>query len=311
MREEYTDTIERYRRDCTLQEMTAESIRRYISCVKIYAEFLEERNISFEQVQYEDLIDFIQYLKNERKVGVKTLENYLSSMNSLYDYLMFKKKVTVNIVPIIRKRYVKRYKKENGNGNRRKVLSEEEMSSFLNGILNPRDKAIATLLVKTGIRRGELIAVDLNDIDWTLNSIELKDKKKRSNAVVFFDNECARILRHWINIRDREYVEDNCDALFIGQGGKRLDRHGVSEAIVKWAKLKGIYDTSSKENKDHFSPHNMRHCFTTYLLQNKMDREYVQELRGDARRSAVDIYNHIDPEKLREAYLAAMPQFGL
>ena len=55
----------------------------------------------------------------------------------------------------------------------------------------------------------------------------------------------------------------------------------------------------------------MRHCFTTYLLQNKMDRDFVQELRGDARRSAVDIYNHIDPEKLREAYLAAMPQFGL
>ena len=311
MKEEYSDTIERYRKDCVLQEMTSESIRRYISSLKIYAEFLEKRTISFEEVQHEDLTDFIQYLKTERKVSVKTLENYLSSMNSLYDYLLFKQRVTANIIPMIRKRYVKRYKKENGNGNRRKVLTVEEMSRFLNSILNPRDKAIATLLVKTGIRRGELISVDLEDIDWTQNSIELKDKKKRSNAFVYFDDECARILRHWIHIRDREYIEENCDALFIGQGGKRLSRHGVSEAVVKWAKRKGIYDASSKENKDHFSPHNMRHCFTTYLLQNKMDREFVQELRGDARRSAVDIYNHIDHEKLREAYLAAMPQFGL
>ena len=90
-----------------------------------------------------------------------------------------------------------------------------------------------------------------------------------------------------------------------------MNRHGVYDAITNAAKDFGVYDMTSKDNSDHFSPHNLRHCFTTYLLENGMKREYVQELRGDALKDAVNIYNHISKEKLREAYLAAMPQFGL
>jgi integrase/recombinase XerD len=56
---------------------------------------------------------------------------------------------------------------------------------------------------------------------------------------------------------------------------------------------------------------NLSHCFTTYLLEGGMPREYVKELRGDSRKDAVDLYNHIPKENLREAYLAALPQFGL
>lgn len=50
---------------------------------------------------------------------------------------------------------------------------------------------------------------------------------------------------------------------------------------------------------------------TTFLREGGMAREYVQELRGDARKDAMDLYNHIPKQNLREAYLAAMPQFGL
>jgi integrase/recombinase XerD len=90
-----------------------------------------------------------------------------------------------------------------------------------------------------------------------------------------------------------------------------LRKKGVYDAVTVWAKQKGYYNTNSDANMDHFSPHNLRHCFTTYLLENGMMREYVKELRGDARKDAVDLYNHIPSESLREAYLAAMPQFGL
>jgi integrase/recombinase XerD len=63
--------------------------------------------------------------------------------------------------------------------------------------------------------------------------------------------------------------------------------------------------------EDHFSPHCCRHWFTTHLRRAGMKREFIQELRGDRRRDAIDIYDHIDKEELREAYLAYIPQLGI
>ncbi len=56
---------------------------------------------------------------------------------------------------------------------------------------------------------------------------------------------------------------------------------------------------------------NFRHFFTTHLIRNGMPREYVKELRGDARREAIDLYYHVDLEDLRWRYMACMPQFGI
>ncbi len=308
---EYAFVLEDFNADCEARQMTAETIRRYLSSLGIYAEYLEQKRVIFQDIQNSHVIDFISYLRNVRKVKTKTLNNYLSAMNALYDYLLFNGLITTNIIPPIRKRYATTYKKQDGSENRRKTITPSEMSVFLNSIQNPRDKAMATLFIKTGIRRGELIAIDLKDIDWRLNCINLKGKAKRSNLTVFFDNECARVLRHWIRVRETLYIKEGCDALFISNRGERLKRQGVYKALTDWAKRQGIFDTESPNNSDHFSPHNLRHCFTTYLLENGMKREYVQELRGDARRDAVDIYHHNPREKLREAYLVAMPQFGL
>ena len=63
--------------------------------------------------------------------------------------------------------------------------------------------------------------------------------------------------------------------------------------------------------EDHFSPHCTRHWFTTHLRRAGMPREFIQELRGDQRQAAIDIYDHIDKEELRKSYLEHMPQLGL
>ena len=81
--------------------------------------------------------------------------------------------------------------------------------------------------------------------------------------------------------------------------------------IRKWADRYGLYDGKSKRLEERFSVHCFRHWFTTWLLRNGMPRDYVKELRGDSRKEAIDIYNHIDMEDLQRAYLAAIPQFDV
>jgi len=79
----------------------------------------------------------------------------------------------------------------------------------VNSILGVRDKAIVLLLAKTGMRRRELISVDLSDVDWIEQSITLKPRqfKKRSNRTVFFDDETARVLRVWLTIRQKLHAD--------------------------------------------------------------------------------------------------------
>ena len=295
--------------DCKLRGMTEKSIVGYRSCLSIFLKFLEERTISPLKVNNHVLREFLNYLLNERRIKYKTVKEYFSALSAFYDYLAFEGLVESNFVLPFRKRYLKRYK-DGFDDPQRRLLSVEEMSRLVNSIMDPRDKAIAVLLAKTGIRRGELLRIDVDDINWEDYSITLKPTPKRSNRVVFFDDECAIVLRRWLRVREK--LNPKTNALFISYSTlDRLSRNGVWNAIVKYAKRLGFHNPNSPRLEDHFGPHCFRHWFTTWLLRNGMPREYVKELRGDKRREAIDIYYHVDKEELRKAYLACIPKLGI
>ncbi|HYW01621.1 MAG TPA: tyrosine-type recombinase/integrase [Candidatus Acidoferrum sp.] len=305
-----TQIVELFVQDCRDREMTADSIQHYRSVVLHFFEFLDKHGISPYRA---DKQVFIEYLRNRKLEGVgqKTLENNFTALASFYEFLVFQDYVEKNPVTGVRKRYLRRYKNENDVDAeaQRKLISVEEMSLLLNSVLDTRDKAILTLLAKTGVRRGELIAMDVTDIDWVEQSITLKKFKKRSGRTVFFDDETSRLLKRWLN--QRQTLNASTPALFIGEHSERLRRHGISHAVVKYAEKVGLHDPKSSRLEDHFSPHCFRHWFTTHLRRAGMDREFIKALRGDRRREAIDIYDRIDRQELRRAYLAFIPQLGL
>lgn len=301
--------IKDFIRDCRLRELSEESIRGYKSNLLIFNKFLHRQRISFLKVDKEVLKEFLRYLRENRKVSQKRIENYFSSLSSFYEYLAYEGSMQSNPVIRVRKRYLRSYKKGDKSDAKRKLIGIEEMGMLINSILDARDKAIVTLLAKTGIRRGELIRTDLEDINWQEQSITLKPARKRSNRVVFFDDECARILKRWMSIREKLGAKSK--ALFPGENKDRICRNAVYDAVAKWAAKLGLHNPESKRMEDHFSPHCCRHWFTTWLRRNGMSREFIKELRGDKRKDAIDIYDHIDREELRKAYLAFIPQLGI
>ena len=72
-----------------------------------------------------------------------------------------------------------------------------------------------------------------------------------------------------------------------------------------------LHNPALERMEEHFIPHYSCHGFTTHLIHAEMRREFIQELRGDSRREAIDIYDHIDLKELKEAYLACIPQLGI
>jgi len=306
------ELVDGFIEDCELMQLSSETVRTYNSCLKILVKFLNSRGKSITRLDRETLREILNYLVKDRRLSFKTLSNYFTSLSRLYDFFVFEEKVKNNPVLPFRKRYIRKYKALwNSSGSKRKLISVEEMSYLINSILNPRDKAIVTVLAKTGIRRQELINIDLDDIDWVDQSVRIKNHPKRMNGVVFFDDETARVLRRWLRARVNYSVKPENRALFVGDQGKRLKRNGVYLAVTNPAKRIGIHDSNSKRMEDHFSPHCCRHWFTTHLRRNGIRRELLKELRGDSRNEAVDIYDHIDRKELKRAYLAAIPLLGI
>jgi integrase/recombinase XerD len=302
--------MESFLQDCKTRGMSPRSLPGYKSALKMYGLHLQSRGLDILQADRDSLRGFIEYMRDDRQVSQQTLKTTFSVLSSFYDYLVYENRITSNPVLPVRKRYLKRYKDNRDGQNERQIVSVDDMAAIINSTLNIRDKALIALLAKTGIRRHELAELDASDVDLVENSIRLKPTNKRSNRTVFFDDECSYLLRRWLRIREGMNRSDN-NALFINQCGSRINRNGIYQVVTEAAGRVGLHHPESERLEDHFGPHCCRHWFCTHLFRAGMRREYIKELRGDSRKEAFDLYNHIDMKELKEAYLAAIPQLGI
>ena len=303
------DLIERYLEDCEVRGMTPGSISRYKSVLRIFLMYMAGRGVEIGQEDREALRGFIEHMRKDRGASQKTIERYFSTLSSFYDFLIFEGLIASNPALTIRKRYLKRYK-NCGDSHQRQLISVDDASRMIKAAPNIRDKALLVLLFKTGMRRGELLTLDVEDVDLVENTIRLKPTAKRSNRTLFMDDEAGYLLRRWLRVREGENRRNQA-ALFLSTWGHRISRNDVYRAVTEAAKKVGLHNPESERLEDHFSPHACRHWFCTHLFRAGMRREYIKELRGDSRRDAFDIYNHIDLKELKEAYLACIPQLGI
>jgi len=302
--------IASYLDDCELRNYTKETVVGYRSNLRIFNNFVENQDGDLISVDISIVKRFHSYLKNDRGNSMSRISNYFSSISSFYDYLIIEGLVDRNPVLPVRKRYLRNYKKQ-GPLVERQLISVEQMAMLVHSILDPKYKAIAVLFAKTGIRRGELIRIELDDINWAELSILLKPCPKRTNLKVFFDDEAARVLKIWMQRRNEYHIDEKQRALFVSKNGTPLQKKVVTAKIHRYAELVGLHDNSSARLDKRFTPHCFRHWFTTWLRRNGMPREYIKMLRGDSKREAIDIYDHIEYGELQKKYIECIPKLGL
>lgn len=187
------DFIESFKEDCDLRGMSPMTVERYVSSVRSLKRYVESEGLDFLNTENKLLLGYLNHLRRERGLKQRTIENDFAAISSFYEFLQFKGFADKNPVISIRKRYLRNYK-DNDEGQVRKLISLEEMAKLINSTVNIRDKAIIALLAKTGIRRNELITLDVKDVDFVEQKIVLKPTAKRTNRIVFFDDETALIL---------------------------------------------------------------------------------------------------------------------
>jgi len=205
-----SDLIQRFHEDCDLRGMV--STMDYIYRAKEYCAFLETRGKNPLTVGRDDMKAFLGQLK-ARELKFGTIKRVYTCVSAFYEFLIAEELVEYNPILPFRKYYLRRYK--NGSDSEsRKLIGVEDASRLVNSILDSRDKCLLVLLFKTGMRVGELTSLDVGDVDLDKGEVTLKLKKKRSNRVLFLDDEAIAVLQRWLAARkNRKGAEDQ--ALFL------------------------------------------------------------------------------------------------
>lgn len=244
-----------------------------------------------------EVFDFLSYLSSDRPlhpdspagdrgVGPSTRARKLSAIKSFYKYLTVRTKLLVDN-PVADLEYPKLRK------SLPKYLTLQESAELLQAVSGQnqeRDYAILMLFLNCGIRRSELVGLNLTDVYEDRIRVVGKGNKER---IVYFGNACRKAIDAYLPIRNKMVLTDN-RALFGSRNGNRISTDAV-HALVKKALLKAGLDATQ------FSAHKLRHTAATMMLSGGVDVKTVQEVLGHENLNTTQIYTHIESTELKIA----------
>ena len=165
-----------------------------------------------------------------------------------------------------------------------------------------RDRAILELLYSSGLRRRELVNLNLSDLDLISGSVCVNQGKGRKDRVVPVGKTACQVMalylkhvRHWFLRDPRE------EALFIDSiKGRRMAVGTINYLVKKTLKKSGL--------TKKVSPHTLRHSMATHLLQNQADIRYIQAMLGHASINSTQVYTRLDLHDLKAVHRRAHPR---
>ncbi len=164
-----------------------------------------------------------------------------------------------------------------------------------------RNLAILELLFSSGIRVGELSALNLGDVNWEELELRIQGKGGRQRLAFFSQGALQALLQYkafWPDLCPDPMTADS--PLFLNKNGTRLDVRSIRRILLALGKQAQV------EKPLH--PHVFRHSFATHLLNNGVDLRVVQELLGHVSIRSTQIYTHVSTERLKRAYMKAHPR---
>jgi len=241
---------------------------------------------------------YLAYL-NEKQYSKATVARKLATLRSFFKFLV--KRNYVASSPVISIRTPKQDKKLP------RFLEYEEVKRLLNTPptntwLGARDRAILETLYSTGIRVSELVALNMDDIDFLGEVVHVRGKGKKER-IAPIGSSALQVIQHYMEYRNkRAQSNGNFDSkvLFVNKHGRRLSTRSVRRKMDKYLKMAGLDPA--------ISPHTLRHSFATHMLNNGADLRSVQELLGHQSLSTTQVYTHLTTTRLKEVYDHAHPR---
>ena len=275
------------------------TLRSYLSDITDFEAFIKSKDSSTTLVSAntKNVRQWIAQL-SDRKLAERTINRKIASLKSFYKFLL--KTATISDNPLANISGMKVH---------RKIpipFSETEMQLlfsqdlFANDFEGVRNKAIVALLYATGIRRAELINLQLHNIDFHKKELKVLGKRNKERIIPLLQY-VVTYLNNYIKIRESYFKNVTTDNnLFLTKKGKNIYETLVYRIINSY-----LSSVSVKHKK---SPHILRHTFATHLLNNGADLNAIKELLGHSSLAATQVYTHSGIQALKDIYKKAHPR---
>lgn len=287
------------------RNMSPHTLRNYESDLEQFRQFLfgiEKRgDIPVEQI---DRLTIREWMAILHAAGRKkaSIARKLASLRTLFQFLIREGKLESNPAKMVATPKIERKLPNH--------LSMEDAVRLIetpdaNTDLGRRDRAILEFLYATGIRVGELVNIDLTDIDLRERMVRVLGKRRKERIVPFHEH-ALQALMHYLTesrpvfLNNSPLTVRDDKACFLNYQGTRITTRSVGRMIDKY--IKQCADVHK------ISPHSLRHTFATHMLDSGADLRDIQELLGHARLSTTQIYTQVSMEKMIDVYSKAHPK---
>lgn len=166
-------------------------------------------------------------------------------------------------------------------------------------VLDIRDYALIEFLYSTGARVSEAVGLELHQINFDESVVIITGKGDKSRLVPLGSKAKSALEKYMIRVRP-SLLKSPTSHVFLNVKGGPLSRNSAFNIIQSAAQRAGV--------KDSISPHTLRHCFATHLLDGGADLRVVQELLGHKSVATTQIYTKVSIEKVRETYALTHPR---
>jgi site-specific recombinase XerD len=263
------------------------TIRSYGSTLLLFLSYLKEKGrVSLETTTREDLSSFIEY-EQDRGMQPTTVSTRLRLLYAFLRYLvdrevshpdLLKRKLRVKVPEALPR-----------------AIAPEDVQQFLAVIENPRDRAMILVLLRTGMRIGELLATKMSEVNLSDKQIIIMEAQKTQvGRVAYLSEDAGKALTLWLQKRDPAK-----ERLFYGQGRQRLGYTAARVRFVKYLEKAGLAHKG-------YSLHCLRHTCATELLNAGMRLECLQQLLGHSNIEMTRRYARLTDNTRREEYFRAM-----
>ncbi|MBS1234841.1 MAG: xerD [Nitrospirae bacterium] len=273
--------------------LSKNTLSSYAADLKRYTLFLKEREKDISSALRSDIVDFNEALRN-KGYSISSICRYLSSIKALYKYLLIES--ILDYDPSGNIHLPKKWERLP------KALSISEVMALLqtsfSGKTILRDSAMLELLYSSGLRVSELVKIKLGDIHFDAGFVRIMGKGDKERVVPVNMRALEKAKQYMEEERPLTLGKRQSPYLFVTRRGKPMSRQRF------WQTLKAIGKKAGLE----ISPHTIRHCFATHLLEGGADLRSVQKMLGHSDISTTQIYTKVTTDRVKKVFKTYHPR---
>lgn len=284
----------------SIQNHSAHTIAAYFAALKQLAYYLEEKQLTWTRCDKRQLAHHISRRLDRDKLKLASVQQELSAIRHFYGWLIEQGEARINPTTGYQLKRSPRPLPSIADVDMMTQLLDQPMPEQPEQArLWIRDRAMFELLYSSGLRVGELVALNVEAVDLSSRQVRVTGKGNKTR-IVPLGTKAAEAIERYLPHRYL-WVEQQDPALFISEKlGTRLSTRAVQQRLKVAASRAGI--------AQNLYPHLLRHCFASHVLSGSGDLRAVQEMLGHSDISTTQIYTHVDFAKLTQVYDQAHPR---